>query len=35
MPALLRIFTRVNLLAFIGEDEGMSFLIFLSYIAWG
>lgn len=23
MPALLRIFTRVNLLAFIGEDQGM------------
>lgn len=23
MPALLRIFTRVNLLAFVGEDQGM------------
>jgi hypothetical protein len=28
MPALLRIFTRVNLLVFVGEEQGMS------VIAW-
>ena len=35
MPALLRIFTRVNLLAFIGEDQGMKLSTSLSYITWG
>lgn len=33
MPALLRIFTRVNLLAFIGEDQGMELSASLFCIA--
>ena len=31
MPALLRIFTRVNLLAFIGEEQGMDLSITLPW----
>lgn len=30
MPALLRIFTRVNLLVFIGEEQGMEFVEIIS-----
>ncbi|KAL8825471.1 MAG: hypothetical protein Q9170_007776 [Blastenia crenularia] len=32
MPALLRIFTRVNLLAFVGEDEGLEFALLPSKV---
>lgn len=33
MPALLRIFTRVNLVAFVGEEQGIKFSKYASCMA--